>query len=154
MDANFGMFPRDVSLGSTDVSIFDQDWGCGTWTYDSLLLLYTVRDADKFYAEAEGYLKSIIPDAEMCQDVFNFQKARMNLMHRTSADVHFSHNWYDYFEGILSGNRVELKNEPTDYHFEYCGIDDMGRYAKEIIWYGSRNKLLMAKPEKILGGMH
>ena len=113
------------------------------------MLLDYIYELDKFYSEVSEFLLSFSIDEKIFDELLTYQKSLIVVPGENSVCQKFDHDWHSYFEAILSNKDAELIHQPTTICFYAENApEDWEDYARQIIWYGRRNKKTIRKTEK------
>ncbi len=141
---------ESTSEGATDMSYINPEFGDITWPYEEAMLLDYIYELDKFYGEAKEFIMSFGIDPKVFDELMLYQKNMIVVPGVNDVTLDFEYDWNSYFDGILSNREVCLEKRPTVVRFFAERVPDSWKdYAREIIWYGRRNKKTIRKTEVI-----
>lgn len=115
----------DVVEGAGDIN----------WEVDEATCIRLTDNKDLFYSQIKTYLKDKYSIKEkLLDDILKYQQYRLNTL-RTNYPVSTNFD-YNIHEFISYG--LELKEQKKSYQFDAENYDDIGRWAKNILWFGRR----------------
>lgn len=140
---------RATAQGSVDTSYINPAFGSITWPYEEAMLGDAIFSLDGFYQEAAGFLAQYGIDPEIEKELLSYQKNIIVVPGENDITEKYSYDWLAYFTGIFSNTPEPLRKTDTVLRFFAQGVPyDWEGYAREIIWYGRRNKKTIRSVEK------
>lgn len=141
---------KNTDEGIADISYINPAFGNITWPYEESMLLDYIYKLDEFYAEASEFLLSFNIDKKTFDELLTYQKSLIVVPGENRVCQNFDYDWHSYFEAILSNKDAELAHQPTKVSFfAEDAPEDWEEYARQIIWYGRRNKKTIRKTAKV-----
>lgn len=141
---------KNTDNGSTDISYINPVFGDITWPYEEAMLLDYIYKLDEFYNEAAEFLSGFGIDEKIFGELMTYQKQMIVVPGENDSECGFEYDWKGYFTSALSDKKAELVAEPSKIRLYAENVpEDWENYARQIIWYGRRNKKTIRKIEKI-----
>ena len=141
---------QNTDNGSTDISYINPVFGDITWPYEEAMLLDYIYKLDEFYEEAAEFLARFNIEEKIFNELMTYQKKMIVVPGENDSTVTFDYDWKSYFTLALSDKKAELAATPGKIRLFAENIpEDWENYARQIIWYGRRNKKTIRKIEKI-----
>lgn len=141
---------ESTAEGATDMSYINPAFGDITWPYEEAMLLDYIYKLDDFYTEATDFIKTFGIDSDVFNELLLYQKNMIVTPGENDSSHAFSYDWHAYFNNVLSNKEASLNRIGCNVRFFAENVpDDWENYARQIIWYGRRNKKTIRKIEKI-----
>ncbi len=136
----------ETADGKADMSYINDEFGDITWPYEESMLLDFIYEIDKFYEEAVTFINQYGIDEDIFDELLRFQKNMIVTPSYSDITETFCYNWAKYFDSVLANKPDELKKGDVSLNFFAPNVPANWRdYAREIIWYGRRNKKTLKK---------
>lgn len=140
---------KNTDEGLADMSYINPVFGDITWPYEEAMLLDYIYRLDEFYEEATEYLMTYDIDKSIFDELMSYQKNLIVIPGENNTCLNFNKDWNSYFESVLSNKEAVLVSEPSTVSFFAENVPDSWEdYARQIIWYGRRNKKTIRKTQK------
>lgn len=140
---------KNTDEGLVDISYINPIFGNITWPYEESMLLDYIYKLDEFYAESSEFLLSFPIDRKTFDELLIYQKSLIVVPGENNVCQDFDYDWYSYFDAVFSNKDAELAPKSTTVRFfAENAPDDWSDYARQIIWYGRRNKKTIRKTAK------
>ncbi len=141
---------KNTDSGSTDISYLNPAFGDITWPYEEAMLLDYIYKLDEFYEEAAEFLSRFEIEPKIFSELMTYQKQMIVVPGDNDVTCDFDYDWKSYFTSALSDKKAELVAQPSKIRLYTENVpEDWENYARQIIWYGRRNKKTIRKIEKI-----
>ncbi len=141
---------KNTDNGSTDISYINPVFGDITWPYEEAMLLDYIYKLDEFYDEAAEFLSRFDIEEKIFGELMTYQKQMIVVPGENDSKCTFEYDWKSYFTSALSDKKTELSAHPSKIRLYAENVpEDWENYARQIIWYGRRNKKTIRKIEKI-----
>lgn len=141
---------KNTDSGSTDISYLNPAFGDITWPYEEAMLLDYIYKLDEFYEEAAEFLSRFEIEPKIFSELMAYQKQMIVVPGDNDVTCDFDYDWKSYFTSALSDKKAELVAQPSKIRLYTENVpEDWENYARQIIWYGRRNKKTIRKIEKI-----
>ena len=123
-----------------DLFFVDRRFGDINLPFDEGMYLCFSAEGERFYNAMRPCLREFFTDAELFEDLYNYQKNIMNLPGAKTHKQSFVYDWYSYFKNIYAPlpHIPVLNNNTLLFHTD--SYDDLVLYAREIVWYGKRHE--------------
>lgn len=131
--------------GKDNLHFSDKRFGDIYWDFQEGLFLCCVAELDAFYSEISDYLKRYFDDELLFEDLFRYQKERIELPGATTKAIETEYDWYDYFEHIFDDSIKEPKKKQSILEIAASETDNWIDYARIAAWYGRRNGKMLNK---------
>lgn len=141
---------ESTSEGVADVSYINPIFGDITWPYEEAMLLDYIYKLDDFYKEAVEFIAGYPIEQQILDDLLLYQKNMIVVPGINDSSLSFRYDWRSYFNSVFSNQEPELIEKPSTFRFFAENVpDNWEGYARQIIWYGRRNKKTIRKNEEI-----
>ena len=117
------------------------------WDFDDGMFLCCVAELDAFYSDVSDYLKRYFDDDALFEDLFKYQKERIEVPGAKEKTIVTEYDWYDYFEHIFDDSVTVPSKNQTILQIAESETISWVDYAKLAVWYGKRNGRMLNKIE-------
>ncbi len=121
------------------LSISDERFGTILWTFEEYLFLCLTYEADKFYAEAEGFLKGFGISDEVFEELMRFQRGITKQPFAQNADFELSYDLLGYFRKIIDGEKPALEKKRNTVTIAAKPFDSWANFARVVAWYSRKD---------------
>lgn len=133
--------------------VVDQRFGNITWPPEEWAFLALSVDRDRFYKEIMPFLDSLIQDAEMRDQLLDYQKALVIDPYQSSDPQFLGLKWnlHEFIQGVCQNEEPELKNELSVYLVQKEDFKgDLHRFGRHV-WFnrkgGNQTNTFKPRPE-------
>ncbi|MBR0414280.1 MAG: radical SAM protein [Clostridia bacterium] len=132
---------RAVERSEVDFSYINREFGEITWPYEESVFLDFVNELDRFYEEVAAFLAQYHVDETLLGELISYQSNRIAMPGENDVREHYHFNFYEYFKAAFENAPVALKQQVETIRF-YSAFNYKNKpdYARNIVWYGRRNK--------------
>lgn len=127
-----------VTRGEDGVVWVDRRFGDVGWTPEEFAFLNVAIEVDKFYEEAEPFLKEYFDDEELFENLLAYQKSVVKLPFKNGILLETDYNFKDYFYNVLCLNEAKLERKKCTYRIKTVKCDSWEDYARYVVWYGRK----------------
>jgi radical SAM superfamily enzyme YgiQ (UPF0313 family) len=132
---------QSTADGATDLSYINRKFGDITWPYEEAMLIDFIYELDNFYDEVGGFISEYKLSKDIADDLMKYQKNLIVLPGDNCIDVKFKYDFYKYFSEVFANHTPTLEQKSCTLNFSSANVpSDWKEYARQIIWYGRRNK--------------
>ncbi len=111
------------------------------WASEEYLFLCIALEADKFYDEAEAFVKEFFGGDEAFADLWLYQRETLKLPFKETIEFESGYNFKSYFSDLLCGKPAELKKAKcTNRITATVKCKSWKDYAHAVVWYGKKDK--------------
>lgn len=126
---------------NADISYINPEFRFITWPYEEAMLLDFIYNSEAFYGEVRPFLKGFDMDSDIMENIMRYQKNLMVTMGENNAFADFEYDLYSYFKNALENKPSPLMKEKCRINFFADNVpSDWENFARQIVWYGRRNK--------------
>lgn len=129
----------DVLAGRATLSCSDARFGNIMWTFEEYLFLSATYESEKFYAEAEEFLRSFGMDEDIFKELMLLQRniTKKPFAGKTQLDV--SYDFLEYFRKAIDGKKIPLKKEDNTVVIDAKPFDSWADFSRIVAWYGRKD---------------
>ncbi len=129
----------DVLSETGTLSCSDERFGKVLWPFEEYAYLCTVYEADDFYDEISGFLKSFNIEECVFNELLKFQRnmPKRPFIEKLSFDVLF--DFADYFIKALDGKKPLLLKGNYRISINTKPYTSWESFSKEVAWYGRKD---------------
>lgn len=128
-----------VLLEKGSLCCTDERFGRIQWPFEEYIFLSVVYELDRFYDEAEGFLRSFGIEKTVFEDLLRFQKKMIKRPYDNKVSFLAEFNFPVYFNGLLDGKKTALRKEKTEIDIDVRPFENWENYARVVAWYGRKN---------------
>ena len=141
---------RAVERSEVDFSYINREFGDITWPYEESVFLDFVNALDRFYDEVRMFLTRYGIENELLAELISYQRNRITLPGNNDVRADYNYNFYEYFKAAFENAPVSLKKQSQTIRFySDFNFETKPDYARNIVWYGRRNRRMIRTAEKI-----
>jgi putative methyltransferase len=112
-----------------------------SWPSEEGAFLETVYNIERFYDESDVFLKTFNIDADIYNDLRSYQKNIIKVIGKNKIKFTLQYDFYNYFSAVFNNSYIELEKRMNTVYINEENIPAKFKdYAKEIVWYGRRNR--------------
>ena len=129
----------DVLAGKATLSCSDKRFGNIMWTFEEYLFLSATYESERFYAEAEDFLRSFGMDEDIFKELMLLQRniTKKPFAGKTKLDV--SHNFLEYFRKAIDGRKIPLIKEDNTVVIDAKPFETWEDFSRIVAWYGRKD---------------
>lgn len=127
-----------VTRGEDGVVWVDRRFGNVGWTPEEFAFLNVAIEVDKFYEEAEPFLREYFDDEELFENLFAYQKNVVKLPFRDDITLETQYNFKDYFYNVLCLNPAKPERKKCVNKITTVKCNSWEDYARYVVWYGRK----------------
>ena len=131
--------------GEGNLYFADERFGNIYWDFDDGMFLCCAAEAEAFYADVSDYLKRYFDDDALYEDLFKYQKERIESPGAKAKTVITEYDWHNYFEHIFDDSVVVPEKKQSILHIAESETQTWDEYARAAVWYGKRNGKMLNK---------
>ena len=140
-----------MARGEVDFSYANPLFGDISWPYEEAALLDYIYNLETFYDELVPFLRPFFGNEDVLRELLLFQKSMVVVPGENDTTLRFHYNFAEYFDAILKNDQIPFLSGARCYRFSSQSVpSEWAEYAREIIWYGRRNKRTKRKTEMVL----
>lgn len=129
----------DVLNEKGTLSVSDDRFGKILWTFEEYLFLCLTYDAEKFYAEAESFLKGFGIDEDIFAELMRFQRGITKHPFVYANDFELSYDFLGYFRKIIDGEKPVLEKKRNTVTVDAKPFDSWESFARVVAWYSRKD---------------
>ncbi len=129
----------DVLAGRATLSCSDARFGNIMWTFEEYFFLSATYESEKFYADAEEFLRSFGMDEDIFKELMLLQRniTKKPFAGKTQLDV--SYDFLEYFRRAIDGKKIPLKKEDNTVVIDAKPFDSWADFSRIVAWYGRKD---------------
>ena len=131
--------------GEGNLYFADERFGNIYWDFDDGMFLCCAAELDAFYADVSDYLKRYFDDEALYEDLFKYQKERIESPGAKEKTIVTEYDWHNYFEHIFDDSVVVPERKESILHIAESETQTWDEYARTAVWYGKRNGKMLNK---------
>ncbi len=128
-----------VLAEKSTLSCYDARFGNILWTFEEYLFLCITYESEKFYAEAEEFLRSFGTDEDVFKNLILFQRNIPKKPFAGKTEFEVSYNFLDYFRKVIDGKKVSLKKENHTVVIDAKPFESWEEFSKNVAWFGRKD---------------
>lgn len=135
----FESFAAKLSSSHSEWNYRNPLFGEAAWFFEEGAFLEILLNYERFCAEIKPFLAGFGIEKGVFDSLLHYQHEVIRYPGKNRFKIESDYDFYSYFDGIYTGKREKLKNEPSVLQFGFDdGINDWRTYARELVWYGRR----------------
>ena len=129
----------EVIAGRATLSCSDKRFGNVMWTFEEYLFLSATYESERFYAEAEEFLRSFGMDEDIFKELMILQRniTKKPFTGKTELDV--SYDFLEYFRKAIDGRNIPLKKEDNTVIINAKPFESWADFSRIVAWYGRKD---------------
>ncbi len=126
---------------NADISYINPEFRFITWPYEEAMLLDFIYNSGSFYEEVRPFLETFGMPEDVLEEIMKYQKNLMVTRGENRVAAQFEYDLYSYFKNALENKPSPLTKKKCTAEFFADNVpDDWEDFARQIVWYGRRNK--------------
>lgn len=117
----------------------DERFGGIVWTFEEYLFLCLSYEADRFYSEAESFLKGFGISEDIFTQLMVFQKKMTKQPFTGAFELETDYDFLEYFKKIIGGEKAALKAEKSAVAVNAKPFSSWAEFARVVAWYSRKD---------------